>query len=1247
MPRSTSNATPLEAPLSSMSCWDKVPSGVTNPTYVVMNEDDDGSSSGTSLPTNFSDTDSITFLEKTAPDLLRDGVRRSSSKKLPPSRFPHVYEDVPEHILEKNRQMVGNKDIFDSVSFSSPLVSEQKRRSSGSSDSAPTYDVPRRSLPEADDIPMFHVQRQLSASGVFYDFPGYRSSTRKPSVRADAKGEEGAPVQLASATYDVPPGLASPSPLSRGDVAHNDLYDFPICSRTTPTLFKCDSFSEDGDDVSLLADAPSPPPLLQESSTKENAGSPPQAFLGASTENPAFRASYAYEVPKPRPVLVPARAPLSFPPPPPVDELNDIPAVVPPARSMPLAIPECCPDDWEEYDVPMSPPPSYPPPPPPVLGPPAVPPRKVVPASLPRAREPEGPPPGFRPVPAKRYSLARQSPVHCLPPPASSEEKCSDRAPVPTLEAATSPTDSPVFGRAKKQLSQHFSKSSLSSSSSVSPGRSSSPSQCSLLGGFDSPASECSFPEPGRKCGSSRAEQAVVHSSSESLPSMTRENGAEVSDDEPCSKTVEGTSLATAMLGINSAKWNAERDFAGYIYKTETKRKGFLKRWCTLRDGCWSYFVSEKDSLPLGSLSAEDIAAVSVSGSGPNPATSNCPELWCFEIHALQSQGCRFLIGVPDALSRRQWVGRLGAVVVPGTSFASAAEGSEGDVLHVGRLHVKEGTSGFRRSVSACLRGRELHLREGENAAEVLDLRKVMSVGKPEDTSLLAPRESGPSFQLQLPGRALYLHADQPRHTESWASSIRNAWVTPTDGQLSSQYLTSDGVPVSVDRCINFVSTYGTMLTGIYRLAGSSSKVKKLVNHMLQDPWTLHLTTEEYTPHDVANALKRYLRSFSDCLLTRALFPRWIEVSKCEHPAERKKLSKNLLEELPPVNYQLLKKLVSHLKSISDHSDRNYMPVLNLAPVFGPSLLYGDAVVGSVSDISSHGGSFEESNASMDIVADLIQDYCWFFEVDPEEIVKEKKIQEALDMFRDAKIAQRPAGDMLVGVYVYSRDWGHCFNVKLSPAMTAGHLCHHVVSQLSIKEPSHEMAVFEVICNQDLERPLHHSELVLSCVLRWAVWDVSYAKDNFLCIKNNYVYQEISPLIMSHQPLSVFSELRYANPRQKSFKKAHFEFTGGKITHHKDSKRSAEASHHLNQWNIEDITWYMGCDSRRNPPHRMNVTFAARQGEMKRSKETPYFGNCLSLSSEEEFTRWLAAMLIAEFPSGILPPTTSTSDVAS
>lgn len=146
----------------------------------------------------------------------------------------------------------------------------------------------------------------------------------------------------------------------------------------------------------------------------------------------------------------------------------------------------------------------------------------------------------------------------------------------------------------------------------------------------------------------------------------------------------------------------------------------------------------------------------------------------------------------------------------PGSNLAFSARGV--CPSHAGRLHLKEGTSGFWQTASVVLRGRFLSVQVA-GAADIVDLRKVMSVGKvsAEQTYLTygGAQERGLSFQVRLPSRVLYLQADHPKHTDSWLASIASAWRVPADSTLSDQYLTQDEVPVAVERCINFISTHG------------------------------------------------------------------------------------------------------------------------------------------------------------------------------------------------------------------------------------------------------------------------------------------------------------------------------------------------------------------------------------------------------------------------------------------------------
>ncbi len=105
-----------------------------------------------------------------------------------------------------------------------------------------------------------------------------------------------------------------------------------------------------------------------------------------------------------------------------------------------------------------------------------------------------------------------------------------------------------------------------------------------------------------------------------------------------------------------------------------------------------------------------------------------------------------------------------------------------------------------------------------------------------------------------------------------------------------------------------------------------------------------------------------------------------------------------------------------------------------------------------------------------------------------------------------------------------------------------------------------------------------------------------------------------------------------------------FSMNNAKITRSKESNKGASMSE-LDSWDIEKIIWYLGCESRRRPPHNLNVTFIDRDTEASassagRSRDRPFFGHTISFGSRELFVKWIAAMLVAEHGSDLLPPDT-------
>lgn len=152
--------------------------------------------------------------------------------------------------------------------------------------------------------------------------------------------------------------------------------------------------------------------------------------------------------------------------------------------------------------------------------------------------------------------------------------------------------------------------------------------------------------------------------------------------------------------------------------------------------------------------------------------------------------------------------------------------------------------------------------------------------------------------------------------------------------------------------------------------------------------WSVHLTRDSFSEHDVANALKRFFRTLNEPLLTEKLRPMFLQAAAVEEVNKKTDRYRNLVQLLPAINYNTLKKLLSHLKAISGHAGKNLMPNYNLGAIWGPSLLTVDSMEAS---------TYAQTSSESDVCRDLIDYYTILFDVPPEELEREAKISEVLE----------------------------------------------------------------------------------------------------------------------------------------------------------------------------------------------------------------------------------------------------------
>ncbi|CAK9291695.1 unnamed protein product [Gordionus sp. m RMFG-2023] len=299
-------------------------------------------------------------------------------------------------------------------------------------------------------------------------------------------------------------------------------------------------------------------------------------------------------------------------------------------------------------------------------------------------------------------------------------------------------------------------------------------------------------------------------------------------------------------------------------------------------------------------------------------------------------------------------------------------------------------------------------------------------------------------------------------------------------------------VPIILEKLINFVTDYGLETKGIYRLNGSQCKIETLMNHLTNTHGnsniayssTLnvnnsHVTTNAnncdsafdslpsfvisrdiFSEHDVANALKRYLRNLPEALipekslekLKETAFLSLNEKNDAQIVDDKQvieqfdnsntqptignvdetlknlntdydklmqvkiKAYKSILSSadlMPELNYSTLRRLLGHLYYVSLHESKNNMSVQNLASILGPGIMAPRV------NKSPEFEDYNDTNGYIIVLCDLIANYCPIFDVAMDQFEKEKKIREGFKKMVLAKSrASSRAGEFLIPVYI-------------------------------------------------------------------------------------------------------------------------------------------------------------------------------------------------------------------------------------
>ncbi|XP_076446145.1 arf-GAP with Rho-GAP domain, ANK repeat and PH domain-containing protein 1-like isoform X4 [Babylonia areolata] len=642
----------------------------------------------------------------------------------------------------------------------------------------------------------------------------------------------------------------------------------------------------------------------------------------------------------------------------------------------------------------------------------------------------------------------------------------------------------------------------------------------------------------------------------------------------------------------------------GYLMKTGPAGRTFDQRWCVLEHGALTYYINDKSTTAKDSIDRKTILCLQEISSEKQENA--------FEISTSKS-GNRVYTFAAESLSERgMWMRTLGKLISP---VAVMEHVGMMDFSLAALVFMRESVSEDWRQAWIMLSWRLLYFMDKDLKLDHVDLRKATQIKYCQTGACPMCMEKGRCFVLSAPGQTFYIQANLERDTSRILETV-SVSMKQSGKSLLDQQLTADSVPVIVDKCLTQVLSRGQKEVGIYRKAATHSRVMSLIEELKKDAHAVRL--DDFDIHEVANALKRFLRELEDSLFMRERYNEWIRTSLIDDDHNKFLWYRYLLEKLPLVNYNTLRRVVLHIWKMAQYEAQSKMNAQSFCTCFAPTLMRTE------SDPVQGNNPGHEIKVLMDLV--FQRDY--LFKIEQKELDHEAKIQAATQKIiaaqQDVRKSQ-PSSTFLMPVSMYSHN-GQCEMVNVTPATSAQDVVDYLTRKCNLS--GRTFALTEVLFKGALERPLFPSSNVLLTTGRWGDWDEAFRKEMCLCLTDTETLDKLDANYDNSRPL--FGEVRYADSKSKTkFKKATVEFKQYVLTFYKDARARSQ----LCSWKVEELTIYLGIDSKRSPPNNFGFTFTVNNKEEK--SRNSCFGHCVSLPSEEEMYRWVSALLVAQNPDGL------------
>uniref|UniRef100_A0A3B4BBN1 Uncharacterized protein n=1 Tax=Periophthalmus magnuspinnatus TaxID=409849 RepID=A0A3B4BBN1_9GOBI len=560
----------------------------------------------------------------------------------------------------------------------------------------------------------------------------------------------------------------------------------------------------------------------------------------------------------------------------------------------------------------------------------------------------------------------------------------------------------------------------------------------------------------------------------------------------------------------------------------DLRGKGFSRRWCTLNDGTFSYYESDKNSNPNGSLKASEIVCLSV-------GTISHGYNHTFELYTEAER--LYLFGTDDPDSHKEWIKSIAKSIIP----ASAESLLRLDFVRIGRLRCKGGLNLETSKVGwFALEGSTLHAHMEKGHMEEINLRKLTELSTQSDVLVLVEK-----------GRTLYIEGERKLDFAGWCEAITTAAQSGAD-TLSEQQLTETDIPVIVHSCIGFITQYGLTSEGIYRKSGVNSRVKALLDKFRSDARSICLKEENNVVDDVSNTLKRFFRELEEGLFTQEEGPNWLQTSIIQDKDAKISQYQQLLDKLPHVNKATLEALINHLYCVQCHAHINQMNIHNLAIVFGPTLFQTDG----------------KDYTAGQVIEDLIEHYTTIFEVRVE------------GNSQNIHLKFTVRGHIICTVYLEEKSLTE-HHVKIPGSMTAAELTWEVLDIRKIPAKDKDYwSCWEINEKEEMERPLHYRERVLPILH-------SFGTDSKLLIKKHLGMEAMLSYLASKPDVSKHGKMKFRDGRNipglglfsSGFHEKYFTLTATSLRMYKE----VTSNRPENEWPVKNLMVYLGIKKKLRP----------------------------------------------------------------